>query len=356
MKKKKIAFFAGTLDIGGIERAIINYVNEIDKNKYKVTLFLENKCGVYLDEVNSDVEIIDFKLNNNKNVLLRKIFNAIRLVLFSIKYYHRYDFAANFKTTSKAGSILVKRFSLNNAYWFHGNYWSNKEEARIFLKHFNILKYKKIVFVSHYSKKLYENVISSNQELYVINNPTNYKEIIKKSEEELDLSENRKILLNVGRHFENEKKLSLMLQCIKKLKDDGYVFLLWLLGNGPDTDMYKEMVKKLDIGDYVKFLGFSNNVYPYIKRSDAILLSSKTEGNPVVFLEAKILNKTVISTDVADARSELDGFGIVTENNLEAFYEGVKNFLDNGYNIKNKFNPQKYNKLIFEKLDEVIEK
>ena len=39
--KKKIAFFTKNLDIGGIERAIINYVNNIDKEKYEIYLFLD---------------------------------------------------------------------------------------------------------------------------------------------------------------------------------------------------------------------------------------------------------------------------------------------------------------------------
>ena len=55
--KKELAFFTKNLDIGGIERAVINYVNNIDKTKYNVTLFLEKKEGIYLDNINKDINI-----------------------------------------------------------------------------------------------------------------------------------------------------------------------------------------------------------------------------------------------------------------------------------------------------------
>ena len=87
MKKKKIAFFAKRLGIGGIGRAIINYVNLIDKDKYDVTIFLEKMEGEYLKEVNQDIKIINFNLNDNKNVLLRKAINFFKLLKFYIKYY-----------------------------------------------------------------------------------------------------------------------------------------------------------------------------------------------------------------------------------------------------------------------------
>ena len=72
--KKKIAFFAANLDVGGIERAIINFVNNIDKSLYDVTLFLEKKEGIYLNEVDKDVRIIDYNISRNKVVIFRNIF------------------------------------------------------------------------------------------------------------------------------------------------------------------------------------------------------------------------------------------------------------------------------------------
>ena len=353
---KKIAFFTDSLGIGGIERAIINYLKMIDKTKYEVTLFLDKKEGEYLDEISSEINVVDFNISNNKNVLIRKVSNALKLLMFSIKYYHKFYFAACFKSTIKSGAILSKRFSKNNAFWFHGNYWNNHEEANLFLKRYQIKKYQKIVFVSNNLKEKYQKIYSnSKQKIYVINNPIDINDLLKKSTEKIDIVKPKKLLLNVGRHSEEEKHLTMLLDCVSKLIKENYHFELWLLGNGPDTEMYKKMVRDLKIDNYVKFLGFSKNVYPYIKISDGVVLSSYHEGNPVVFLEAKALHKPVITTDVSDAKIELDGYGIVTKNNEKDFLNGLRSFLDNGYIIKKRFNIDDYNRDILNKLDKVIE-
>lgn len=353
---KKIAFFTDSLGIGGIERAIINYLKMIDKTKYNITLFLEKKEGEYLNEVPKDIKVIYYNICENKNVFLRKVINAFKLLKLSILYYHSFDFAACFKSTIKSGAILSKRFSKNNAFWFHGNYWNNQEEANYFLERYQIKKYRKIVFVSNSLKEKYQKVYpDSKQKFYVINNPIDINDLIEKSKEKIDKVKPKKLLLNVGRHSEEEKHLTMLFDCVSKLIKENYHFELWLLGSGPDTEMYKKMVRDLKIDNYVKFLGFSKNVYPYIKISDGVVLSSYHEGNPVVFLEAKALNKPVITTDVSDAKIELDGYGIVTKNNEKDFLNGLRSFLDDGYEIKKKFNIDDYNYDILNKLDKVIE-
>lgn len=353
--KKNIAFFAKSLDIGGIERAIINYVNNIDYNKYNVTLFLENKEGIYLNEINKNINIIEFNISESKNVFIRKLMNALKLIKFSIKYHNKFYFAANFATTVKSGAILSKRFSKNNAIWFHGDYWNSEEEANCFLKYVSAKKYKKVVFVSNAIKNKYIKQSNSNQLLYVINNPVNYKEMLEKGNEKIKEKRNKTIVLNVGRHEEKAKKISVLLNSVKRLLDQKYDFELWMVGDGPDNAFYKDLVKKLKIEKNVKFLGKKSNVYPYFKICDVVVLSSVIEGNPVVYLEGKIFNKPVISTNVTDALIELKGYGIVTDTNEESFYKGLKKFLDEGYKIKNKFDPEKYNKDVFEKLYHVIE-
>lgn len=43
--KKKIAFRSGSLRMGWLERILIEMLKEIDKEKYEVTLFIEDDCG-----------------------------------------------------------------------------------------------------------------------------------------------------------------------------------------------------------------------------------------------------------------------------------------------------------------------
>lgn len=354
--KKKIIFCAYNLDIGGIERAVINYVNNLDKSIYEVTLFLSKKEGIYLHEIDPAVKILNFNQADDKFVFIRKLKNAFKLLLFTIKYYHKFDFSADFATHVKNCGIMAKRFSKNNAIWLHGAYWKTLEEADEFLKFIHADKYKKVVFVSNYVKKIYiEARPNTNQLMYVLNNPINEKEVVLKSMEKINLKRTKTTILNVSRHEEKYKKLSLLLLAVKDLLSQNYDFDLWLVGDGIDTPMYKKMVRELKIANNVKFFGKQSNVFPYYKKCDAIILTSISEGNPVVYLEGKVLNKPIISTDVSDAKEDLLGYGIITLCTKEDITRGLKEFLDNGYKIKVPFNPEKYNQDVFAKLTKIIE-
>ena len=60
--KKKLLFAAYNLDLGGIEKALINLLNLIDYNKYEVTLVLEKKEGIFLNQLNN---------NGNKEIIFQ---------------------------------------------------------------------------------------------------------------------------------------------------------------------------------------------------------------------------------------------------------------------------------------------
>ena len=138
--------------------------------------------------------------------------------------------------------------------------------------------------------------------------------------------------------------------------DDGYEFNLWMIGDGPDTKLYTDFVNDNNLQGVVTFFGRKTNPFVYYKSADAVVLSSVMEGNPVVFIESRILGKPIITTDVSDALIEVkDKYGIVTKINEESYYGGLKQFLDNGFICK-PFDPEKFNQDILEKLIEVIEK
>ena len=59
------------------------------------------------------------------------------------------------------------------------------------------------------------------------------------------------------------------------------------------------------------------------------MLSSRYEGLPTVIIESLILHIPCISTDVAGVKKLIgENYGTITENNEEAFLEGIKTVLD----------------------------
>ena len=85
-----------------------------------------------------------------------------------------------------------------------------------------------------------------------------------------------------------------------------------------------------------------------------MILTSDYEGYPVVFLESFILNKPIITTKVSDYEQVEGKYGYVTDKKIEDIYEKMKLFIENGFQIKEEFDVNQYNKEIVEKLEKIF--
>ena len=83
---KKILFAAYSLDLGGIEIALVTVINYLAKKQYDITLVLEKKEGIFLDTIDKNIKIIEYLPSYNKNRILAKIKNALNRLKFILKY------------------------------------------------------------------------------------------------------------------------------------------------------------------------------------------------------------------------------------------------------------------------------
>ena len=89
--------------------------------------------------------------------------------------------------------------------------------------------------------------------------------------------------------------------------------------------------------------------------SDCTILTSDYEGYPVVFVESMVLNKPIITTNVSGVESiEKNGYAIVAEKDAESIAFAMKTFIEEGFEIQNKFDAQKYDDEITEKLEKLM--
>ena len=363
---KKILFSAYSLNIGGIETALVNLINYlVNQEKYDITLALEKKEGIFLDTISSKVNIIEYIPNENKNKLLRKIINGVNRIKFICKYKNKFDASISYATYSLPGSFMARTASKNCSLWVHNNYlafFENNEKTYLdFFNNLNVKEFKNIIFVSQESKDNFKERFNFDKEkLIVCNNLIDYRKIIEKSEENIDFdiptNNNETIFLNVGRHDEKQKNLTLLIESAKRLKNDKCNFKILLVGNGENTEEYKNKVRALSLEDNIIFVGPQKNPYPYYKMANCVILTSNFEGYPVVYVESMVLNKPIITTNVSDSLIDIkDRYGIVCEKNVEEIYCAMKKFIENGYIIKNPFNPEQYNKDIIQKLEKIID-
>lgn len=344
---KKVLFASYSLELGGIEKALVNLLNKIDYSNYDITLYLQKMDNLFYNVPNK-VIIKKYEISENKNVILRKIFNRFKIIVNILKNYHKYHASICYATYDIPSSIITRYASRNNILWVHSDYYYlyNKDINKVkeFFNKRKVNKFKKIVFVSNEARdhflKIYPNM---KNRVIVINNLVNTEEIKRNSLDNINIIKKNKTLVFVGRLDEESKKISRLINVMKKLKEDKILVDLWIIGDGIDRLRYEDLIKKNKLEDNIKVLGSKINPYPYIKQADALILVSLYEGFPVVYLEALTLNKPIITTiDVTSGSLSISSYAYMCKQEEDDIYNKIKLYL-NSKNINNDFNIEKYN-------------
>lgn len=97
-----------------------------------------------------------------------------------------------------------------------------------------------------------------------------------------------------------EKGVDVLLRAASVLAREGLSFELALLGDGLERAALEGLARELDLGGHVRFEGWSNGaqVHARILDSRALILASRSEGLPIVIMEAFALRRPVIASDV----------------------------------------------------------
>lgn len=360
--KKKILVAAYSLDVGGIETALVSLVNELSKSD-DITLVLEKKQGIFLDDISKNIKIIEYNPANSRIRLIAKLKNAINRLRFISKYKNKFDCSISYATYSLPGSFVARAASENSILWVHSEYMqifkNDITEYKKFFKDLNAKDFRKIVFVSNSSKETFCKTMDKeiSKKTLTVNNLVDYQTIINKSKEKVyDFEKSEETtFLYVGRLSEDEKRVSRLIKACSRLKDNQFKYKLVIIGDGEDRTLYEEMVKKENLTSNVLFLGKKKNPYPYFTLSDCLVLTSEHEGFPVVFVESMVLNVPIITTNVSDSEKIINNkYGFVSDKDEDSICKCMANFINNGYEIKKKFDAEKYNKDIMDKIMKLI--
>ena len=330
--KKCLLFTGVNLKLGGIEKSLVNLVNKIDKNKYQVTIILEDAKGELLEKLDKSINVKEFKVSNNKNKIIRKGVNILRRCSYALFNYHTFDFSCCYATYSYSGNKISKLSSINNSIYVHSDYsyiYPDLEDFRRFFDSRGIYDFKTIFFVSLESCRKFTKIYPFlKNRCFVFNNFINLEEIEALSKEKISLTKPRgkTLFVFVGRLDDASKKLGRAFKLVANFDN----VVLWVVGDGPSREDYVKEVKKLKIEDRVVFVGSKINPYPYMKKGDYLILTSLYEGFPVVYLEGLALKKKLITTiKVSDDYLKIGkNYGEVIPSNEMKMLEKVKEILN----------------------------
>lgn len=111
---------------------------------------------------------------------------------------------------------------------------------------------------------------------------------------------------------------------------DGLPIHLLIVGDGPLRRKLEKLAVVLGMAEHVTFTGFQEAVFPWIAAMDVFVLSSPKEGLPRVILEAMLLGKPVVASNVIGSRELVsDGeTGLLYDyGNIEALTARLKELL-----------------------------
>ena len=347
---KRVLLMVPSLNMGGMERMLVNVANVLVKQGNEVTVL--NLTG----DDKAITERLDKRVNYQKNVIPVKFFlhatmkdfwhRNIRLLPYkywtkvhSAKYLHKkyirevYDTEIAFYTGYCVKIVDGCPRNAKKIFWLHGEawlmdgmiqgYWTQKKAAKVYKN------YNQIVCVSNRIEKDFYQRFGKDCNVTTITNINDIEMIKDKAKMSGTIRKNSFTFVLVGRVDNEHKGFDRVLQATEQLNEDGYVFDVWVVGDGIDFEKLKEQKKKLKL-DNVTLWGMQDNPYKFIKAADVFVCSSHYEGYGLVVAESLILEKSVISTNVSGPAEILDHgkYGMVVDNSTEGIYQGMKAFLE----------------------------
>jgi len=336
--RKKILFFIHDLSYGGAEKVLVNLVNNIDLNKFDITVQTIFDVGVNKDKLKSNIKYIGgAKYMFRGNSHLFKLFSPAQLCKFYIK--EDYDIIISYLEGPTARIISGIDNNVKKICWLHIQMDLKKDIAESFRSFKEAKKcyesFDQLVAVAETVKNSFCNSTGIRHDLVKVLYNTNETERIKEmSNEKIDdirFDKNSINICSVAKITET-KGFDRLAHIHKKLINEGLKHHIYILGVGNQQREIEKYIKENNLSQSFTFLGFKANPYKYIKNCDLYICSSYREGFSTAVTESLIIGTPVVSTLCSGALELLgynNEYGLVVENSEQGIYDGLKYMLTN---------------------------
>lgn len=300
----KLAVFQNDIGVGGIQKSLINLLNNIDYDEFDITLFLFEKNDFwdayfppalkikYLEPVPDRYKYLPFDMCFSKS--------------YAFDEDEHYDLAIDFNSyqpSCSLGAITVP--ADKRVMWIHNN---------VEVKYRNEWKYRVLFKAMKGKFKYFEGFVPcsnalaepfkrltgvEDKEFTVIENYIDSAEITRKASEDIDfdVDESRLNFVALGKLC-HQKGYDIMLDVFSKASEKRDDLHLYILGDGPDREKLEKAA-----GDNVTFLGNRTNPYAYMNKCDAFISTSRYEGQPLNIKEAEVVGLPLYCTKNLEAYS-----------------------------------------------------
>ena len=351
IKKLKIFIWAPMLSNVGTNGAMIGMAQSLKKH-YNHEIYLINVLGEFTKYKSEEFYFIDFLKINNVMPKTGKISKYLILLisLLSIPFLIRQilKHKPDIIITGLVGFIpgMLKYFFkdllvINSIQGYPKFNFIRKFIWKMFYKKSDYL-----ITMTKQTKKDLEKIVGiDSQKIFTIENPILHRKIKMMSLEAIDNEDkyifNKKVFCAIGR-LTHQKNFIQLLSYLKRYSDQtNYDFNLIILGEGEKRKELEDYIEKNKIKNFY-LLGFKDNPYKYLAKSNVYICSSLWEEPGHTLMEAGYLNVPILTSNCPNGPDE------IIKNNLNGLKYELGNEFDFLVKMKkiNNLNEIEKNKLL----------
>lgn len=334
---KKILFLIHDLGPGGAEKVLVNLVNNLDPAQFQVTVMTLVGGGVNQQFLKPHIRCLTcFEKLPRGHIHILKLFSARRLHQWFVK--EKFDIEVSYLEGPSARIISgCPHENTKLVSWIHVEQHTKLVAAKAFRSYAESRrcyeKFHQTVCVSEYVKRDFLGLYPGLTPVDVLYNTNETDQILAKKTELPEpkvFASGEFRLCGVGKLMPN-KRFDRLLNIHRRLLEQGYPVHTYLLGDGPERSSLEQFVRKNGLEQTVTFLGYQTNPYKYVANCDLFACASIAEGFSTAATEALIVGTPVCTVEVSGMKEMLgenNEYGIVTDNDEEALYQGIKKLLD----------------------------
>ena len=302
--KIKVVHVVKDLKVNGISTVVMNYVKNIDKTKYEITIIAGTPVADKNRKecIDNNIKLIETPSKTVEGPLkcYKELYKALKKDKYDIIHIH-----GNSRTITIELFIAKLCGIKNRIAHCHNTQCNNKLISNLLTIPFKLLYNCGLACSDEAGKWMF-----GKSQFTVLNNGFEIEKFIfnenkrKEIRRKLGLDD-KKIIGHVGL-FNDQKNHKFILDVFEKVEEQDDDVVLLLVGTGPKFDEINKRINNSSYKDKVICYGVSNNVSELYDAMDLFFFPSKYEGLGIVLLEAQIKGLPCITSDVVPRQVALN--------------------------------------------------
>lgn len=329
-----------TMAYGGVETAVLNWINALDRNSFDVHLVCFANPGQtempFVDAAaNMGIPVARILWHRGKPILRAACVLQKLCRQWQVDLVHAHNCYANVVTLTAALLGPWRFKSITTAYvWFDYGDWKRNLIQWIDSKVMHGFD----LVTAHCENTRVETIkrgFRAQDIRTLICGFDTHRVVLdatqrRQQRAELGAGDGDTVLINVAR-FYPEKAQSFLLECFARLASQRPQLRLWIAGVGPLEAELRATAERLDLGNRVCFLGFVSELPQMLALSDIQVHPAHIEGVPLAICEGMAAGLPIVASAVGGLPEILDhGHNglLVPALDYETFGAAVARFVD----------------------------